>query len=1203
MQIGPLDIPAEVLTALEENQLVIFAGAGVSIAPPANLPSFKRLVEGIVGRALLPEEVGQMDRVLGRAKEQGVPVHQLAETSLSDPASRHNSLHANLVELSASRGPARIVTTNFDLHFEGAVEARGAGSVEVFTAPALPVGSSFTGLVHLHGALKRLPADLVLTDADFGRVYLTEGWAGRFVVELFRRYTVLFVGYGYGDTVMSYLTRGLAPTFGRQRFAFSETGQREKWKLLGIQPIDYDPAENHRALGEGLEQWARFERRGFVDWGQRLSALVGREPQALAPDEQGELDYCLKNPKRAGLFFEHANDPSWLEWAEEHGRLKPLFSFDGDQESLRDLAFWFTRDPLGARGKVALQIALRRIRPVGRALAARASQQVFGALAELENVESTHIQRAAGWATLLTERTAPNTSPAHLGYWLDYLNPRAHSHLAVQILAHLLRCKPTFSKSSIGSPERDDDQLDLSLETSSLAGDLGHRWRKLREHISALAWPLVPAITETLEARWRLLVTLKASTARSDPWGWQRPWVERPPGEESSWHDAIRDIGAGPLLDMGKDVVDELLVSAPLRAAAVIELWLSSSAPQLIQLGLYGLARSTEWRPVRKLERLVAEHLPAKMPFKVEVFRVLLDSYPSLTLRQRERFLSRAEQLYFREIEGREAEPDHARMVAYEWFNVLVWLGRAAPGDPVLDRAIAAVRQSQPDFQPRPHPELDILYGDGGWVRSESPIPSGEIAHLSLAQWLEEMDASTEKDRQGRQLDVDHAGGFLNETARAASEQLEWGLSLTRSLLDKGLVEHQVWPRILSAWGDRTFSPAEWRKVLRVLRHPSLLGAQAEGVTQALQGSARHWNPKPTRPMLLGSLRLAEKLLPLSEGIPFALLSRDVDWLAQAINHPGGQLTQFLIMTLGELLGPRPPRGSGIPQPCKRLLDAVASGTGRASEMGRVVLASRVHYFLWVDPDWTRASLLPLFDWDRDALQAVQAWHGFLTWGRPGAALLEEFGTSAVQVASHLEDLGGERDKYGRFVAQSAFSLPDDPLGKDWFQAFLAKANDDDRAHFAWEVARQLESLSPEQKAEIWLAWLSRYLERRAQYLPVPEGKEITAYVQWSFILPGQLSQLVERVEALPGRGASVERYLGRLLQSEVGGGDPKLGARLLLTLIKHCEKIEPWELSDVRHAIQRFSESGAPKSIRRELIEKYLEHGGLQDQELIGLL
>lgn len=1195
MQIGSLDFPDEVLTALEEKRLVIFAGAGVSIPSPASLPSFRSLVEGIVGRALSPDELRQMDRVLGRAKERGVPVHRLAAERLSQASSRFNSLHENLVALFGSAAALRIVTTNFDPHFEGAIKVRpDLSGVQVYTAPALPVGSSFTGLVHLHGLLGRAPEDLVLTDADFGRAYLTVGWAGHFVVELFREYTVLFVGYSYGDTVMSYLTRGLAPTFGRQRFALTEIGQREKWQLLGIHPIDYDPVDHHRALADGLKQWVRYERRGFLDWGQRLPALVGREPRALAPDEQGELEFCLKNPKRARLFYQRATDPGWLAWAEERGRLQPLFSFEEDQESLRDLALWFTEDPLGPRGRMALQIALKPIRPVGRALAVLASQQVHSALAELRVIEKAHVQRAAAWATLLIERTAPNITPAQLGYWLDYLSPQDHPHLAVQILAHLLRCQPLFHEGTVWGRERG---MDLSLETSSLGGD-SHRWSKLREHISALAWPLVPVITEIFEARWRWLVTLEASTPRSDPWAWERPWVERPAGEDSL-HDAIHGRSAGPLLDIGKDVLDELLAHAPKKGAAVIELWLAASAPQLVQLGLYGLAKSSQWKPAKKLERLVAKHLPAEMPFKVEAFRVLRESYPQLSPRQREQFLKRAERLYRREIDERHAEPNRRRSAVYEWFNVLVWLERAAPGDPFVELARAAVYQSHPEFQPRGHPELDIEHAKAGWIRSESILTSEEIARLFLPQWLEEMEASSERDRQGR-FDTDHVGGFLEETARAASEHLEWGLSFTRSLLESGLFDHQVWPRILTAWGDRAFKPGEWRKVLSVLDHPRLLVAQTWGVTEVVRGRVKEKHPKATEPMVRSGLSLAEKLLPMAEEIPFAILSENEDWLGQAINHPGGQLAEFLILAIGKLLSPNPQRGCGVPQPCRRLLDAMAGGTGKASAMGRVVLASNAHYFLWVDPDWTRASLLPLFDWDRDALQAVQAWHGFLTWGRPGATLLEELTSSAVQLASHLEELGGEREHYGRFIARAAFSLPNDPLGKAWFQAFLSKTNDDDRTHFAWELDHLLETLRPEQKAQIWRDWLNHYLEHRAQLPPLPKGKEIAALASWSFNLPGQLAELVERLEALPGGGASVDQVLWKLQEGELTGSDPNLLTRLLLALLKYCEKVESWELPQLRAVIKRVTDEGAHKNLIRDLVEKYLEHGGLDHHDLL---
>ena len=81
-------------------------------------------------------------------------------------------------------------------------------SPEVFRAPALPLGNEFRGIVHVHGSVV-CPERMVLTDADFGRAYIVEGWAQRFLVELFGCFTVLFVGYSHNDTIMNYLARAL----------------------------------------------------------------------------------------------------------------------------------------------------------------------------------------------------------------------------------------------------------------------------------------------------------------------------------------------------------------------------------------------------------------------------------------------------------------------------------------------------------------------------------------------------------------------------------------------------------------------------------------------------------------------------------------------------------------------------------------------------------------------------------------------------------------------------------------------------------------------------------------------------------------------------------------------------------------------------------------------------------------------------------
>ena len=75
--------------------------------------------------------------------------------------------------------------------------------------------SRWDRLVYLHGLLEREPDEvnlnsLVLTSGDFGLAYLNERWAARFVAELFRNYTVCFVGYSIDDPVLRYMMDALA---------------------------------------------------------------------------------------------------------------------------------------------------------------------------------------------------------------------------------------------------------------------------------------------------------------------------------------------------------------------------------------------------------------------------------------------------------------------------------------------------------------------------------------------------------------------------------------------------------------------------------------------------------------------------------------------------------------------------------------------------------------------------------------------------------------------------------------------------------------------------------------------------------------------------------------------------------------------------------------------------------------------------------
>ena len=225
---GP-DIPVALLNRLDSGTVVFFCGAGISATPGSDLPGFGELVEHVyeanhvepdaVEREALDRDeadvqrrrpsfdkaLGLLERRLGAQK-----VRETVISRLSKPATGELVVHRALIDLSHRPTGVRLITTNFDGRF---VEA-GVPESEVDAAPKLPVPRphSWCSVVHLHGRILSNggAADLVLTAADFGRAYLTERWAARFVTEVFREFTVVFVGYSLGDPVMGYMVDALA---------------------------------------------------------------------------------------------------------------------------------------------------------------------------------------------------------------------------------------------------------------------------------------------------------------------------------------------------------------------------------------------------------------------------------------------------------------------------------------------------------------------------------------------------------------------------------------------------------------------------------------------------------------------------------------------------------------------------------------------------------------------------------------------------------------------------------------------------------------------------------------------------------------------------------------------------------------------------------------------------------------------------------
>ena len=82
MRLANVDFPTPLLDALRDNRLVVFAGAGVSMGEPANLPDFETLTQKIAsGTGKTRGKNESPDEFLGRLAKGGVDVRHLAKTN------------------------------------------------------------------------------------------------------------------------------------------------------------------------------------------------------------------------------------------------------------------------------------------------------------------------------------------------------------------------------------------------------------------------------------------------------------------------------------------------------------------------------------------------------------------------------------------------------------------------------------------------------------------------------------------------------------------------------------------------------------------------------------------------------------------------------------------------------------------------------------------------------------------------------------------------------------------------------------------------------------------------------------------------------------------------------------------------------------------------------------------------------------------
>src|SRR4051812_26182761 len=102
-----VDLPEALVSAHRAGRLVIFAGAGISMGAPSNLPDFGRLADLISGGTSTRPPDEPLDLFLGKLQSKQVDVQARARTFVGDPTSAVAPVHTALADLFSSAAAVR----------------------------------------------------------------------------------------------------------------------------------------------------------------------------------------------------------------------------------------------------------------------------------------------------------------------------------------------------------------------------------------------------------------------------------------------------------------------------------------------------------------------------------------------------------------------------------------------------------------------------------------------------------------------------------------------------------------------------------------------------------------------------------------------------------------------------------------------------------------------------------------------------------------------------------------------------------------------------------------------------------------------------------------------------------------------------------------------------------------------------------------
>lgn len=1129
MKINGIEFPESILQAINDNKLVVFAGSGVSMNEPTNLPNFIKLAEKIAKRAgeTFDKDSDAVDEFLGDLERKNKKVRKRVVDELNPENIKPNKFHEAILKIFKKPEQIRIVTTNQDEMFEASAAEHGI-KLDIYNAPALPYGNEFKGLIHLHGRVSD-PEHMVITDTEFGDAYMLNGYASKFLVDLIGTYTVLFIGYSYNDKIVRYLTSAIAAKKNHDAYILTDGENIKPFERTLLNIIRFDNGFEQEC--KAIEMLGEYCKRGLLDWKERLNFLCKGAPP-IDRETQDEILNGIEDIEVQKRFCNVARGDEWPVWLDEKGLFKNIFNENAVLDE-HDTCWseWLSKNFIS-------DVLLCLIEKHNNKINSKFCDLI---LQEFRvNDEEHNGELFATYLALFKNRTL---SKCTLLSVVEYAEERSKIDIMWDFFWKMCRTNFVIRPGLMSVIDENVKELRFNTE-GCLYSKLWEE--KLSHHLNNPIKILSNAVTlieelylysSGIEIGRRILNEL-------DNLGIINKYYKGLESKELLY----------TLCEIMEKAFQLIKNTKKEHAVAWVKENIYNQCKLVKKISLH-LLKDMDLPEEEKVEMTLKScnlHDESLCP---QAFRLLSSVYDVVGEDTRQRIIDK---IWDKDINN-SLQDEHKYSLRYNW---LIWLKKSCKDVSLINEKLEVIEKCYPEFQPGPNPGDEGDSVSVAW-NYEKTINADSLYNMSTQEAYELIVSYEDKP-------VFIKGSLLDAIGKVSSEHFEWCIDILSKMKETNSTDTDVLDSVLKGLENSVNSTAEFKKVVEIIENYHH--------TESVQNIAHFMKMCMQKKDIINNINdeLEKKIINLAN-VLWEKKSQEKniydDWPSNALTTSTGIIV--ITMILLERV-----HSEELSDWFKEFIEQRVN-EGINVEAAICTICGEMLFLFHRDSEWTRNHVIPYLS-DYNETVKIAAWEGFVLWNKSFSV---EFANEILPYFKSELDVKNKIEYRYEFVESYTNLLLGvaDNLLEGYLKPFIKSASKEDREGFAHTVRIALENMGEESRKDVWTRWVREYWEDRNNNIPAPiESREYTEMLHWLLYLYDQ-EDAVDIAIKTEVNGVFINSFVQELKNSDFIKNSPVNCGKLIISIF---EKSDGLCSDDLREVIEILCDNDIDGDLKKELLE-----------------